>query len=91
MQAEAADIRGKIEAEVRKVVQALRNEAAVARAREGSLAGSLDRLGAEVGRANSAEGDICARVATELDWYRWGWSGRTPSTLEIPVHLLWVE
>jgi len=39
----------------------------------------------------SDEGDICARVTTELDWYRWGWSGRTPSTLEIPVHLLWVE
>jgi hypothetical protein len=36
-------------------------------------------------------GDICARVTTELDWYRWGWSGRAPSTLEIPVHLLWVE
>ena len=36
-------------------------------------------------------GDICARVATELDWYRWAWSGRAPSTLEVPVHLLWVE
>ena len=39
----------------------------------------------------SDEGDICARVATELDWYRWGWSGRTPRTLDVPVHLLWVE
>jgi hypothetical protein len=39
----------------------------------------------------SDEGDICARVATELDWYRWAWSGRAPSTLEVPVHLLWVE
>jgi hypothetical protein len=37
------------------------------------------------------DGDICARVATELDWYRWVWSGRAPSTLEVPVHLLWVE
>jgi hypothetical protein len=37
------------------------------------------------------DGDICARVATELDWYRWGWSGQTPRTLEIAVHLLWVE
>jgi hypothetical protein len=36
-------------------------------------------------------GDICARVAAELDWYRWAWSGRMPRTLEIPVHLLWVE
>ena len=24
----------------------------------------------------SDDGDICARVATELDWYRWGWSGQ---------------
>jgi len=36
-------------------------------------------------------GDICAKVATELDWYRWAWSGRTPRTLEVPAHLLWVE
>ena len=39
----------------------------------------------------SDEGDICARVTTELDWYRWGWSGIAPRTLEVPVHLLWVE
>jgi hypothetical protein len=39
----------------------------------------------------SADGDICVRVATELDWYRWGWSGKTPKTLEVPVHLLWLE
>jgi hypothetical protein len=39
----------------------------------------------------SDDGDICARVATELNWYRWGWTGRAPSTLEVPVHLLWVE
>ena len=39
----------------------------------------------------SDDGDICARVAAELDWYRWGWSGRSPRTLEVPVHLLWVE
>jgi hypothetical protein len=39
----------------------------------------------------SDEGGICARVATELDWYRWGWSGRAPRTLEVPVRLLWVE
>ena len=36
-------------------------------------------------------GDICARVAEELDWYRWGWSGRAAKTLEVPVHLLWIE
>lgn len=39
----------------------------------------------------SNEGDICARVAKELDWYRWGWSGSAPRTLEVPVHLLWIE
>ncbi len=37
------------------------------------------------------DGDICARVTTELDWYRWGWSGKTPRTLEVPAHLLWLE
>src|SRR5262249_19655648 len=40
---------------------------------------------------SSASGDICARVCTELDWYRWAWSGQPPKTLEVPVHLLWVE
>ncbi|MEV7621948.1 hypothetical protein [Actinoplanes sp. NPDC089786] len=36
-------------------------------------------------------GDICVRVTTELEWYRWSWSGRAPSTLEVPVIQLWVE
>jgi hypothetical protein len=39
----------------------------------------------------SNEGDLCTRVTKELDWYRWGWSGRPPQTLEIAVHLLWIE
>jgi hypothetical protein len=39
----------------------------------------------------NAEGDVCIRVSTELDWYRWGWTGQTPKTLEVPVYLLWVE
>ena len=39
----------------------------------------------------SDDGDICARVTDELGWYRWGWSGRPPRTLEVPVHLLWAE
>jgi hypothetical protein len=39
----------------------------------------------------SDEGDVCARVTTELDWYRWAWSGRPPSTLEVAANLLWVE
>ncbi|HLL68112.1 MAG TPA: hypothetical protein VK453_20705 [Micromonosporaceae bacterium] len=39
----------------------------------------------------SAEGDICVRVAAELDWYRWAWAGRPPSTLAVPIHLLWLE
>ncbi len=39
----------------------------------------------------NADGDICVRVATELDWYRWAWTGKTPKTLEAPVHLLWLE
>jgi hypothetical protein len=39
----------------------------------------------------SNDGDLCARVTTELEWYRWGWSGQAPRTLEVPVNLLWVE
>jgi len=38
-----------------------------------------------------AGGDICLRVAPELEWYRWVWSGHAPMTMEVPVHLLWVE
>jgi hypothetical protein len=36
-------------------------------------------------------GDICIRVVAEVDWYRWAWSGRSPRTLEVPVHLVWIE
>ncbi|MGN9910712.1 hypothetical protein ACTMTJ_24455 [Phytohabitans sp. LJ34] len=39
----------------------------------------------------SADGEICIRVAAELEWYRWVWSGQHPKTLEVPAHLLWVE
>ncbi|MGW0431895.1 hypothetical protein ACWDV4_05040 [Micromonospora sp. NPDC003197] len=38
-----------------------------------------------------AEGDICVRVTGEMEWYRWAWSGQPPTTLEVPVHLLWLE
>lgn len=37
------------------------------------------------------DGDICVRVARELDWYRWAWSGVAPKTMEVPVHVLWAE
>lgn len=40
---------------------------------------------------NGVEGDICVRVCREVDWYRWAWSGQAPKTMEVPVHLLWVE
>ncbi|MEH1099260.1 hypothetical protein [Micromonospora sp. CPCC 205561] len=40
---------------------------------------------------SGAEGDICVRVTPEVEWYRWAWRGQSPSTLEIPVHLLWIE
>ncbi|WIN00993.1 hypothetical protein ACTOB_008421 [Actinoplanes oblitus] len=39
----------------------------------------------------SDNGDICARVTTELEWYRWSWSGRVPQTLEVAADLLWIE
>lgn len=38
-----------------------------------------------------ADGDICVRVAAELDWYRWAWNGQVPKTQAVPVHLLWAE
>ncbi|NES31354.1 hypothetical protein GCE86_24020 [Micromonospora terminaliae] len=40
---------------------------------------------------SGADGDICVRVAPELEWYRWAWRGQPPTTLEVPVHLLWLE
>ncbi|MEU2665898.1 hypothetical protein ACLQ20_07835 [Micromonospora sp. DT46] len=40
---------------------------------------------------SGAEGDICVRVAPEVEWYRWAWRGQSPTTLEVPVHLLWIE
>ncbi|GAA4679863.1 hypothetical protein Prum_044980 [Phytohabitans rumicis] len=39
----------------------------------------------------STDGYTCARVATELEWYRWAANGRAPKTREIPVNLLWIE
>lgn len=39
----------------------------------------------------STEGGVCVRVATELEWYRWTWTGKPPKTLEVPVQLLWLE
>lgn len=44
IRAEAADIQAKIEDEVRKIVNSLQGEVAVARAKEGSLRGSLQEL-----------------------------------------------
>ncbi|MDO3703689.1 hypothetical protein Q3W71_18655 [Micromonospora sp. C28SCA-DRY-2] len=40
---------------------------------------------------SGADGDICVRVTSEVDWYRWAWRGQAPTTLEVPVHLLWIE
>ena len=37
------------------------------------------------------DGDVCVRVAAELDWYRWVWSGQAPQTIQVPAHQLWVE
>lgn len=39
----------------------------------------------------NAEGDICVRICSELEWYRWGWAGQQPKIREVPVYLLWVE
>ncbi|MDM4721276.1 hypothetical protein QTQ03_17310 [Micromonospora sp. WMMA1363] len=40
---------------------------------------------------SGADGDICVRIAQEFEWYRWAWRGQSPTTLEVPVHLLWLE
>jgi hypothetical protein len=39
----------------------------------------------------NTDGDICVRICSELDWYRWGWSGKAPRTREVPIYLLWIE
>ena len=38
-----------------------------------------------------ARGGVSVRVAAELDWYRWAWSGKAPKTLEVDLAQLWVE
>ncbi|WNM42234.1 hypothetical protein RMN56_13295 [Micromonospora halotolerans] len=57
------------------------------------VAGSTERrdLRAVTETYSGADGDICVRVAPELEWYRWAWRGQAPTTLEVPVHLLWLE
>jgi hypothetical protein len=39
----------------------------------------------------NSDGDVCVRVCSELDWYRWGWNGQLPRTREVPIYLLWAE
>lgn len=54
-EAEARDIRAKIQEEVRKAVATVANEVSVARAREGALSASLGSLRGSVGRNSQAE------------------------------------
>jgi len=53
--AQMADLRAKVKVEVDKVIQGLRNEVAVARARATTVGKSLEDLKSEVGRLNSSE------------------------------------
>jgi hypothetical protein len=39
----------------------------------------------------SSDGDVCVRVCSELEWYRWAWNGQLPRTREAPIYLLWAE
>jgi hypothetical protein len=39
----------------------------------------------------STDGFVCVRITTELEWYRWVWSGQPPKTSEIDVQQLWME
>jgi hypothetical protein len=57
------------------------------------VAGSTEQrdLRAVTETYSGADGDICVRVAPELEWYRWAWRGQAPTTMEVPVHLLWLE
>jgi len=55
VKAELADLRGKIQTEVNRIVQSLRNEVAVARARASSLNQALSDRKREMGRLNAAE------------------------------------
>jgi hypothetical protein len=36
-------------------------------------------------------GEVCLHVATEIEWYRWTWTGKPPKTLELPVGSIWLE
>jgi len=31
----------------------------------------------------SSDGDVCVRVCSELEWYRWAWNGQLPRTREV--------
>ena len=53
--------------------------------------GEARDLRATTGIHTSADGTVCVRVAAELDWYRWAWSGQIPKTLEVPAQALWIE
>jgi hypothetical protein len=39
----------------------------------------------------SSAGAGLVRVAEEADWYRWGWSGKAPRTVEVALDELWAE
>jgi capsular exopolysaccharide synthesis family protein len=53
--AQLADVRSKVKLEVDKVIQGLRNEVAVARARAATMGASLEDKKSEVGRLNASE------------------------------------
>jgi hypothetical protein len=37
------------------------------------------------------DGTGLVRIAEEADWYRWGWSGKPPRTVEVAIDELWAE
>lgn len=60
MQAELEDIQAKVRSEVKKVAAGLRNSMDVARAREGSLSGSLRQMESKTSGSNQAEVELHA-------------------------------
>ncbi|MCY3795502.1 MAG: polysaccharide biosynthesis tyrosine autokinase [Gammaproteobacteria bacterium] len=84
IRAELDEVRGKLDAEVEKVVSSLENELEVARIRERTLNGDLDRLKSDAERINAAQGRLrvlereAAANRTLFDTFlgRWKETGR---------------
>jgi hypothetical protein len=39
----------------------------------------------------TADQSAAVLVVTEIEWYRWTWTGRTPKAMEMPAEQVWIE